>query len=225
MNDKKKIFLPKLNFQQLTIHILDLILISDGDEAIVNEPKVRVVIYNLILSIIISFILLSFSKTLIIQFYSQSVLAVTIQRWLIVACSVYFISILFLLAYRHYIFLFRTGIDLHFKQIVVFYILSVTFFAYLYMSLFFLSTPLFLYPDPLIVPPAHVSDHGLKGLLLGGDFFLYATCISVSVDYPRISSGSWLISLINVIQKLYSFAMVAIFLSTFIQKTNKRRRE
>jgi len=207
---------------QLSLYVADLLLVSEGSEESVREPKVRIVWHTFFFSLLIFAALTTLFNMVIKSHMEHSELAAIIYRAFYSVCLGYFIALLYLLAYRHYIYLLKTGRDLRFQQIIFFYIFGVLLFAKLYGSLFFLQPNLFTYSHPIIEPTACLMEFSLLIYALLADFFVYSACVTVSIEYPRIMSSSLLVSALNVMQILFSLTIVAIFIATFIQKADQK---
>ena len=209
---------------ELSSHIADLLLVSDGSETAVREPKVRVVWHFFLFSLIGYFLICTTFNGLVKPLLLQNPLAA--QLWRIFTCTAigYFIILICVLAYRHYICLLRTGIDLRFSIIAFFYFLTIYLFGVLYSNLFLFDPKLFVCANPVVIPSPFLMNLGTNNFLLLGDFFLYSGCVACSITYPRIASGSWQISALNLAQVLFSLSMVGILIATIIQKSDHGKR-
>ena len=62
----------------------------------------------------------------------------------------------------------------------------------------------------------------LGGVVIEFDFYLYSAAIATNLDYPVIDSGSSVILIINIFQSVLSIVLVALVISTFVQKSSAK---
>lgn len=198
-------------------------MVSDGNEEHVKEPKIRI-IWHLIFASFIIFSIFNFLALPIMrsQFPSNTLVAILFRSYLITT-FVYFLCLLFILIFRYYKYLLITSKDLDFKNIVFFYIFGVILFAYLYQSIYLLHPSAFNIPSPVIIPTQFLMDNGLVAYYSLADFIVYSSTIIVSISYPRISSASLIVSIVNVVEVLYGLVVITMLIATFIQKTDKQK--
>jgi len=154
--------------------------------------------------------------------YLQNELVALIWRSTKVVLSMFILFSICLTSYYHFRYLLKTGLDLSFQQILFFYVTGIVIFGAIYNQLYFLDYNFFNYPNPIIIPPPQLMNPGLDGLILVLDFLAYSACVSLSIDYTRISSGasSAIVPIVNIIEVLFSLVFVALFISMFVQKSS-----
>ena len=217
--------LIKLKFVQLSSYVMDLLLISDGAEAHVQEPKVRRLWHLLFASLILFWIVLSLLKTALRSIFPESYIAAQGYRVFILSFLIYLIVILFVLATRFYSRLLKTSKDLRLVNILFFYFTGIVLFAYVYQTLYLLKPSLFLMTDPMFVPEHYLMDNFLMSYLSLLDFMVYSGTTVVTFSYYRIQSGSILVSFLNIIEIFYGIGIVVLLVATFIQKSGVQKRE
>jgi hypothetical protein len=214
--------LPKLKLLQLSLYIVDLLLVSSGDEEAVKEPRVRTIWHILFFSLVglvITQFVLNHSLQSVLP---NSAILTLVWRLFLLASWTWLLVVLIVLAYRHYRYLLITSKDLNFKSIAFFYVVGILIFGLLYRDLYVFGPHLFAYPDPVVVPVDKARLLSLiEGYKFSFDFYIYSACTTVSLNYARISSASPIVSILNFCQVVFSLFIVALMVSTFVQKVGK----
>lgn len=214
----------KLKPLELSRFVMDLLLFSEGDEASVTEPRVRVVWHILFFSMISWLLTISILKPFVIAIFPHSIIAAQIWRISNVIMSAYLLLLLLILTYRHYVYLLSTSKDLQFKNILYFYIIGIILFGDLYCSLWFLSPSLFHINNlPLQSSQYFLTSQSIA--FYSWPFQIYSFCVITSVGYPMIQSGATVISILNALQVLFGTAIVVICIATFVQKVDSSKKK
>ena len=213
---------PRLNLLELSVYVADLVLVSEGSREAIRQPKVRAAWHLFFFSALIANIITVGFTVTARPLLAHSLLAAVLYRGFFVAASSYLLVLCGLLAYRHYMYLLRTGRDTRFLNIVWFFVLAHMLFAMLYRSSFLLHSKLFTYPNPILAPSSYLVEPGFGVFLLFLDFLVYSCCTMVTLPYPRIQSNSFLISALNVVEVLCGVCLVAVFVATFVQKVSRK---
>lgn len=211
---------PKLKPIDLSRYIMDLLMASEGDKAAIREERVRVIWHVLFFSICVFVLAGILGVHIVRSFFPDSSNAAVAWRSFLVLFYVYLLSLLFLLCFRHYLYLLRTGKDLRFKPIGFFYFIGIIFFGKLYNSIFFLKPELFEVIDPILKPAPNLMYLGIKAFINELVFYVYSACTVVSIEYPRIRSSSTIVSTINVVEVLYGIMIIVLLVATFVQKSD-----
>jgi len=215
--------LPKLTLLQLSSYVADLLLASEGDFETIKAKPLRNT-WHLFYFSITAYVLCILITPLVFDLYNSSSAALFWRSANLVVWF-YFLFLACILAYQHYNFLLKTGKDLRFKNILFFFFLGLLVFANLYFLLYFIKPGLFLYTAVPVQPAAVLVHLTLKNnFLLKMDFLTYSGCTMFTLDYPRIRSGSTLISALNLLEVVYGLALVSFFIATFVQKSDSRKR-
>jgi hypothetical protein len=204
---------------------MDLLLVSEGDKAHVQEPKVRRLWHLLFASMVLFFLISFLLKNALRSTFPESLFVATSYRVFIFIFFVYLIVLLFSLATRFYTCLLKTSKDLRLSNILFFYFFGIILFAYLYQTLYLLKPSLFNMPNPLFIPEPYLMDKFSMSYLSLLDFMVYSATTIVTLSYYRIQSGSILVSFINIIEIFYGIAIVALLVATFIQKSDLKEKE
>lgn len=211
---------PKLNLIQLSRLVADLCLLSEGSEAWVREPAIRrtwhALFFTTIGVMLFNWVFFPFVPGQVIE----NVVFTFYFRLGMVTVSLWILFLILVLSYQYYRFLLLTGKDLRFRSIFLLFVTAVLIFSIHYKHLYFLEFSLFEYPDsPVVLGPALERLGILRSLIISVDFVVYSFCTSLSLDYPRITSASMIVSALNIIQVLYSYCVVALLVATFVQKS------
>lgn len=149
-------FIPKFKLLQLVSYVTDLLMISLEMDEEVKEPKVRNVWHLLILSAIVFIILFSFIKIFLLSLIKESIIIIYYYRLFSILCIIYFLVIVAFATFRHYKYLFKTGKDLDFSIIIIFYIAFVLFFGSVYNEIYMIKPSLYAMKDALFQPTQHL---------------------------------------------------------------------
>ena len=214
--------LPKLSLLQISVHVADLLLVSEGSVESVRDSRTRFA-WHLFFFSVISFLLTqtAFAVIVFVKF-PQSTTATLVWRVFSIAGVLWLLGTITFLAYRHYRYLLITKKDLRFSSIGFFFFAEFFLFGVLYRYLYFFSPELFVYANPLVLPTATLSSPGFLSTLQLYDFILYSACTAVSVGYPRIASASALVSFFNFLEVVANLLMIALVVATFVQYTKPK---
>jgi hypothetical protein len=150
-------------------------------------------------------------------------LATGVYRWSLVIGASSTLLALAYLAYAHYRCLMLTGKDLRFQNVVFFFIMGIIEFAIVYQFIYYLSLDSFQYPNAPITPDAVAVQHDLQARILTQiNFIVFSACTAVAMPYPRITSASAIISLLNFFQIVGTLLIGALLVATFVQKSDPR---
>jgi hypothetical protein len=190
----------------------------DMDES-VKEPKVRNAWRFLIISAITLCIILTIINTRFRSNISNSLSLSYYYRIFLTLIALYFIIVWAIISIRHYTYLFVTGKEINFSNIIDIYIGFILFFGALYNNIYLVKQSLFTIKDNIY----HIDQlvpftYDFKRIL---DFLIYSACNMFLVNYHRIYSNSMLISVINVLEVIVGIFLISLFISTFVQKTCK----
>lgn len=214
-----KKYSQKINIFQISSNIADQLLASEESFEALKEPKVRHSWHILFFSTISLLILVLFLN-LFSQSFSDVKYAALILRIFKLIGGIYILICLFFLSFYHFKYLLLTGKDLKFNNILFFYVTGIMFFGFVYYALYFINPSLFFYINPITMPTSTIEYQGLKGFISVLDFIVYSSCVALSLDYPRIYSSSFVVSLVNIIEVLFSIAFIALFVGMFVQKSS-----
>jgi hypothetical protein len=191
----------KISFREFSDRLVELLLLREGDVEWAKEPKVRrawhLLFFGAVIALGIQFVL-----NLVL---SEEVIGVSGRAMVTVPYRVYKILVTIVLLFfltklmqNYYATLLLTGKDLRFRGIIFFYLITILFFGDIYRGTYYLEHTLFSYPNPVL--PAHetIQTLGLNRFVIGADFTVYSACTMVFLPYPRIISGSAVVSLINI---------------------------
>ena len=209
----------KPSLLQISSNVADQLLFSEGLYDAVKQPKVRRSWHILFFSTF-SFLILLLLSNFLSSSFSDVKNAVLILRIFKLIGGIYILFCLFFLSFYHYKYLLLTGKDLKFNNILFFYVFGIMLFGLIYSALYFINPSLFSYANPILVPTSTIEHHGLKGFILVLDFNVYSSCVALSLDYPRICSSSFAVSLVNIFEVLFSIAFIALFVGIFVQKSS-----
>lgn len=215
--------LPKLGLLKLSLYVMDLLCVACDEDEIVQEPKVRIIWHSFFFSLVLLTILHLIFSNLLTDTAAKNHFFVYLYRYFHLIALIYLIFIFSIFVYRHYIYLFNTGRDIAFSNIISFYVMYVVFFGGLYKSIYLINPNFFIYNNLVFIPSANLIHLGTNGLLLLFDFIGYSFCVITNVSYPRIVSGSILVSMINAIEVICGIIIIVIFVSTFIQKNSHNK--
>jgi hypothetical protein len=217
--------IPKLNLLEISSYIADLLLISEGSEEAVRNPKVRFAWHLSFFSIIFFMFWVIIKRIILIQFFPNNPNVTAICRLFEIISIIYIITTIWFLCYRYYYYLLRIGKDLNFSNIIFFYFANSLLYSALYQIMYFIKPYLYNYPDHFIVPSSIFHNYGIDGVLSAIDFIIYSFCVSISINYPKISSASMIISIANISQVMFSIVMIALFVATFVQKADQIKKD
>lgn len=210
------------NFIKLSKYFAEFLLVSEGSEEWLKIKTLRKAWHYLVLTVLAKFFYGYLFIGLIAPQFGQSVTIVYVHRYILLILSIILLFLTLFILYTHYRYLFSTGLDLRFKNIPLFYFLIVAIYSHLYLSIYFIDPALFNYPFSYYIPTEFYNAIGFKNYLLMTDFFVYSSSVSFSLSYPRISSSSILISVLNVSQVIINVIIVSLFVSTFVQKISNK---
>ena len=226
MNKQKGLFMaediPKIKLSKLPAYVTDIFMRSFDFDEEVKQPKVRNMYRLFFISIIflalISFILSTFIKGYLINDINLSYY----YRLYNIFISIYLIIIALLMSTMHYKYIFSTGKDLSLMNVIIFYLLFVSFFGLLYFNIYTLYPLDYNMINPLWQPSIYLSNIGFKTIMLSKiDFIIYSSCSMFNITYPRISSNSVIVSILNILEVMVGISLISLFISTFVQKTCK----
>ena len=214
---------PKLNILDLSKYIAELCLASEGSVSWIKEKKVIVVWHTIFLTTL-SFLVLIFISRQIFGEIIHSSVTITYYYRLSFICFFCILLIMFaVLMYRYYRYLLLTSVDLRFQSIVLFASMFCVIFAQIYIGLYYLEPNLFTYSNPILVPdPQLMEGKAINRYLMFGEFILYSAANATNIVYPRIASASPLVSFINIVQSIISLILIALVISTFVQKSGQK---
>jgi len=149
----------------LSTRVADLLLLSEGDVEWVRVDQVRKAWHLLFISTVVLITLGWFILPLAAPVLETDAQLTFVARLTFVLGLGYLLIVLAVLGYRHYQFVLLTSKDLRLKPIVFLYASSVTLFAQLYRSLFFLSPGLFSYPHPPVNPSPTLQVPGPRSFV------------------------------------------------------------
>jgi len=197
--------------------VIALLLQWDGDEEILSVPGLVKWVYALFYFVVIGFLV----RVSVYMFYprgsdyeaSYSFVARFID-FIFVGCILWMFIILI---FNNYKYLMQKGKSLKFGNILLYYAFGTFLFGKAYASLYILNQKLFHYINPPI-QITEVVQGGLNAFKLESSFIIYAFLTSFSADYYKISTNHSIISLLNILQLLFTFFIFTIIVSLFIQK-------
>ena len=134
-----------------------------------------------------------------------------------IAFVTFLIYALITLSFKYYRFILLKSKDLEFNNIAFFCFSSLFLFTALYCSIYSLSPSSFNYSNPPYII-SEIAETNSKNFIILLDFILYSALTSFTFNYYKIASSSVYISLINIIQIIYSIILITVFIGTFIQK-------
>ena len=206
-----------MNFKQLSIEISKLILKYDNSEEWIREKKVfnwwNVLFFSTFIYLILSFLLFFISEGA----FPNSKLFSLFMRIFLTTSLTFLLCVLIILSFRYYVFLLSKSKDLRFTNIIFFYGMSLFIFTALYKSIYSLYPSSFNYLNPPFIVTEIVKTD-LNNIIMSLDFFIYSALTNFTFNYYKITSASVYISLINIIQIIYSIILITVFIGTFIQK-------
>ncbi len=222
MRSEHEIEIPKLGIFRLSIHVADLLLVSEGSIEWVREPRVRRVWHALFFSTLAIAAAVLLVRPFLSDALAHSPELTLAWRVLMVACWSWLLGLLVLLSYRHYRYLILHSLDLRLQSTVVFYATGVILFSYLYRALYVLDPSLFHYPASPVVPTATATPLGfLQGLESGLQFMVYSACTAVTLAFPHISSASIVVSTLNFVEVILSLLTFGVVIATLIQRSSQ----
>jgi hypothetical protein len=215
--------LLRSNFIKLSKYFAEFILLTEGSEEWIKVTPLRKAWHYLVLLALFK----AFYGYVLISLFSQqfgTIYAFVLfhRIFSIIILSAILILVLYII-YLHYRYLLTTGLDLRFKNIPLFYLLLILIYSQLYYSIYFLAPLSFYYPQPIIMTENIIVSLGFRGYLLLLDFATYSFSVSFALSYPRISSNSIFVSLLNVSQLIINVVLISLFISTFVQKISDKK--
>lgn len=215
--------LPKLSLFRLSQYFADLYLVSDDSVEWVRQPVVRKIWHLWFFSAVAGLGFSVFLFDLMGKLLENSVWLSMGLRSIYLVFYLWMIALHACLASAHYRYLLSTGVDLRFVNIVYLWCVWILLFAFLYRQLFFLRPSLFFFQNPPFVPAKTVTSIGLtSSLLLAGEFIIYSACVALSYSAaPGLSSGSILVTAVNLIELIGAILCVALLVATFVNKANR----
>jgi hypothetical protein len=212
--------LPNLNLRELSVYFADLWLVSDNSIEWVKEPRVRrvwqVYFFSACVIVFIRIVGVRFLEPIL----SGSSFATLMWRWFSVLGMAWMLVVVALLTYYYYLFLLLVGKDVRFINIAVFWFNWVLFFSYLYRDIYMLRPSLYLFLRPAFIPQATFIYPGvLITVKLSLQFMLYSASTTMNQSVPGLSSASFLISTLNLIEVLGSILLAGLLLATFVNKS------
>ena len=214
--------LLRSNFIKLSKYFAEFLLLTEGSEEWVKVTPLRKAWHYLVLLVILKFFYTYILASFLSQQFGSIYAFVLFQRIFSILILLALLYLVLYVIYLHYRYLFATGLDLRFKNIPLFYMLIILVYSQLYSSFYFLDPKLFYYPDPIIIASENIVALGLRGYLLTLDFATYSSAVSFALSYPRISSNSIYISLLNISQLIINVVLISLFISTFVQKISDK---
>jgi hypothetical protein len=212
--------IPKFKLIALPSYITDLFMLSlDMDEE-VKEPKVRNIYRLFFISTFLLIITGLIIKAFLHPYLGRDIILTYYYRLYHLLISLYFIILILMISFRHYKYLFMTGKDLNLINVVIFYSAFVGFFGSLYYNIYLISPLCYNIENPLWQPGPFFANLDFKTSWLSKlDFIIYSSCSMFSISYPRIVSNSMIVSVVNVFQVMIGISLIALFISTFVQKS------
>jgi hypothetical protein len=218
-NQHGRLPLPKLNFRELALYVADLWLVSDGAIEWVKEPRIRRLWYALFFSTLGFGFTLYLVPVVLEAVLKRSASATLVYRWFMVLGFAWLLGLIALMAWRYYRRLLLTGKDVRFSNIVVFWASWVLVFAYLYDSLYDVAPSFYAFAHPPFVPQSTYSYVGLLGMRAFLNFLLYSASTTVTLSVPGLSSSSFLVSALNLVEVIGSVLLGAILVATFVNQS------
>jgi hypothetical protein len=207
----------------LFIQILNLILKSDKDSAEwVKVTSLRRCFYLYIIFHFLALIDYFIVPGMVGLYLETSVIATRIYRFSMFFIFLGWIILTMTFAYYYYRYVLSKGAPIILEYILYFYFYSVFCFGASYFYIYLLFPNLFIFDSlPSAISPTFTrSIPGLIPL----NFFLFSAFQSVHGSYYRIHVNSALISIMTYIQSVFTIALIALFISSYVnQKTNKTR--
>jgi hypothetical protein len=215
---KRKIL--RSNFIRFSKKLSELFL--DDNDVWLEVGSIRKAWHYLVVVIFTQFFFTNVLFNLILTSANNAVHVLFIIRIINLSFIVIALGIMLFLLYTHYKYLLITGKDLRFKSIAFYFVFIFIAFGALYYRIYVLNPSLYLCPASFYVPLSDIAVSGVKAFLLGYDFILYAFSVALSLNYPRISSDSTLISTLNILQTMIGLIIVSLFIATFVQKSDRK---
>lgn len=211
--------LPNLSLFQISTHVADLLLVSAESEEWVRERSIRTAWHAFFLSAIGLLVVNWGVFALASDSLTNNPHFATAFRAIMTLGYTWLLFLVLLMTYCHYRYLLLTGKDLRFNSIAFLYVAATLTFARLYGSVYVLDPTLFTFPAAPFRPSDKLMRLGSKNFVFLADFLVYSGCTSVSLNYPRIASASLLVSVLNIVQVLFSLLVAGLMIATFVQKT------
>lgn len=215
--------LPKLRILELSRHVADLLLVSDGDIASVRNRFTRFAWHLFFFSWLLFTAFHFLVRTMIGPTFVDVAWLPRTVRLVESACYGYLLLVLWLVAYCHYRYLLRPGLDLRFQNIAFFFLATALIFGRLYYSLYNAVPELYRYDASLIAPAVDLTLRGFRDSLGFLEFLVYSGCTMMTLDYPRITSASLLISALNLVEAVSGLAMIGLLIATFVEWTRREK--
>jgi hypothetical protein len=222
-NQHGRLPLPRLNVRELALYFADLWLVSEGSIEWVKETRIRRLWYTLFFSQVGFIFTVYLVPAVIDGELKRSTSATLVWRCFLVLGFVWLLGLIALMAWRYYRHLLLTGKDVRFSNIPVFWATWVLVFAYLYYCLYNVAPSFYAFAHPPFVPQSTYSYVGLLGMRALLQFLLYSACTTVALAPPGLSSSSFLVSALNLIEVLGAVLLGAILVATFVNKSATSR--
>lgn len=144
--------------------------------------------------------------------------------------SIIFLSILICLHFRltilYYKFTVVSGNKLYLSNILIFFMMNSIFFGMIYSNLYGLVPTSFDYRDVPVNRLDIVSaDEKLNYVIMRYEFVLFSAFQGVGGDYFKIKVNSTIVNVLCLINSLYVFSLVSIFVASFVNQNVEKHQK
>ena len=207
----------KMGFKKFTYELIRLLLQLDNEEEVLSVPEVVKAWYFFFYFIIIGTFLHLWVNICCPRGSNYETTYTFVIRIVDVIYYVCVLLLFFILIFNNYKFLMIKGKNLKLGNLFFYYVIGTLIFGKIYGSIYVLNQNYFKYFNP----PIQITDvvqGGLKAFMLGIDFIIYSFLSSLSAEYYRIIPNHNWISILNVVQLLFTFFILSILVTLFLQK-------
>jgi hypothetical protein len=205
-----------MSFKKFLSEMCRLVLQWDGEEEVFSIPDLKrwtlVFFYFTIFGCLIILCLE--------QFYPRNT---RFEEIYTASCRIFSLSFIsldlllfFILLSKNYKYLMLKGKHLKLSNLLSYYLFGTFLFGKIYAGIYTINQNLFNYLNPPLQVTS-VAHGGFKVFLLEMDFLLYSFLTSLSAGYYRITANHNLISLLQILQLLFTFFILSILVTLFLQ--------
>lgn len=201
--------------KDLFCEIIDLLLTSDESFADwVKVPRLR---NSCILIAVLSLIAFFISFILFPLFVNANANAVFIFRSCQLFVWLLLVTAFFILNFNYFQYILTKHYPIRLDNVIFFYFIHIIIFGYIYSSIYFLFPDFYIYKDPPVKPSQELLI-SFKVTLGRLNFLLFSALQSVNATFYRISLNSIIPSILSWVQSLYSFAIIALLIASYVNQ-------
>lgn len=204
--------------RDLLAKIINLVL--ESEEATsdwVNVTSLHRCFYGLVAGLFLFVVAILVPQTYYLNSHiGNSMAASQLYRYFMLLLSTGIIIVIMTTVYFYYQYILSRGGHIYLSNIVIFYIFSVVFFGFSYLYLYSLFPNSFIFDSPtVIIQRAKIQQLPFSFTV---QFIMFSAFQSVHGSYYRIHVNSALASIITYSQSLFTIALIALLIASYVNQ-------